>query len=214
MIKNIFFDLDGTLTDPEVGITKSVAYALDRFGIYVADISVLKVFIGPPLTNSFEYYFDFTKEQADEAVQVYREYFSEYGIFENEVYDGIPELLSKLKDQGKKLCLATSKPEKFAREILEHFDLDKYFDVICGNTMEETRSEKIDVIEHIFEMHPEFNREETVMIGDRCYDIKASKQAGIKSIGVQYGFAEEKELDDADYLASDVSSLASLLETI
>ena len=213
MIKNVLFDLDGTLTDSSLGITKSVAYALDRFGIYVSDLSVLRVFIGPPLVDSFMKYFDFSKEQAEEGLQVYREYFGEYGIYENEVYDGIRELLEALKAEGRKVVLCTAKPQPYAERILEHFDLTKYFDFIAGNTMEETRSEKSMLIEYILEQNPEFVRAETAMVGDRRYDIEGAKATGIKSVGVTFGFAEENELESAgaDYIVHSAKELQEVL---
>ena len=126
MINHLLFDLDGTLTDPGEGITNSVAYALKKRGIVVADRTELNCFIGPPLTDSFERFYGFSHEKAVEAVEVYREYFKPTGIFENKVYDGIPELLSRLKAEGKKVIMATSKPEVFARRIEHPTQLDRH----------------------------------------------------------------------------------------
>ena len=209
MIKNVLFDLDGTLTDPAEGITKSVAFALDRFGIYVSDLSVLNVFIGPPLTDSFKKYFDFTDEQAKFALDTYREYFSVYGLYENEVYKGIPEMLGRLQEKGIRVCLATSKPEKYSVKILEHFDLKKYFYFIAGNTMDETRSRKDLLIKHIFDSNPDFKPEETIMVGDRIYDVEGAHDFGIKAIGVSYGYAPEGELEasGADIVVENVEQL-------
>ena len=209
MIKNVLFDLDGTLTDPAEGITKSVAFALDRFGIYVSDLSVLNVFIGPPLTDYFKKYFDFTDEQAKFALDTYREYFSVYGLYENEVYKGIPEMLGRLQEKGIRVCLATSKPEKYSVKILEHFDLKKYFYFIAGNTMDETRSRKDLLIKHIFDSNPDFKPEETIMVGDRIYDIEGAHDFGIKAIGVSYGYAPEGELEasGADIVVENVEQL-------
>lgn len=209
MIKNVLFDLDGTLTDPAEGITKSVAFALDRFGIYVSDLSVLNVFIGPPLTDSFKKYFDFTDEQAKFALDTYREYFSVYGLYENEVYKGIPEMLGRLQEKGIRVCLATSKPEKYSVKILEHFDLKKYFYFIAGNTMDETRSRKDLLIKHIFDSNPDFKPEETIMVGDRIYDIEGAHDFGIKAIGVSYGYAPDGELEasGADIVVENVEQL-------
>jgi len=125
---NILFDLDGTLTDPKVGITKSVAYALKSFGIVVEDTDSLCKFIGPPLRVSFREYYGFSEDDCNKAVEKYREYFRETGIFENRVYPGIEDLLKNLKQSGKRLFVATSKPTVFAVKILEHFDLIRYFD--------------------------------------------------------------------------------------
>ena len=140
MYKYILFDLDGTLTDPGLGITNAVMHALKKFNIEVPDRSELYKFIGPPLLESFQKYYGMSEEESQMALQYYREYFKPYGLYENTVYDGIEELLVTLKAQGKKLILATSKPEPFAVEILRHFGLDKYFDFVAGATMDEKRS--------------------------------------------------------------------------
>lgn len=149
--KYLLFDLDGTLTDPMVGITKSVQYALRRYGIEEPELTKLTPFIGPPLRDSFMKYYQFSKEQADEAVWVYREYFAEKGIFENEELPGIRSMLERLQKAGKVLLVATSKPEKFARQILEYFQLDSYFTFIGGADMGETRVKKEDVIRYVME---------------------------------------------------------------
>ena len=128
----LLFDLDGTLTDPKEGITKAVQYALKHYGIQVDDLDSLCPFIGPPLKDSFQKYYDFPEQQAKEAIQVYREYFSVTGWSQNKVFPGIPEMLGELKAAGKKLYLATSKPEVFAKQILEHFDLASYFEFVGG----------------------------------------------------------------------------------
>ena len=128
--KYILFDLDGTLTDPKEGITKSVAYALEYYGIHVEDLDSLCKFIGPPLKDSFITYYDFDEEKAEEAVEKYREYFKPHGVFENKIYAGVDNLLKTLKERGKVIILATSKPTVFAKTILEHFDLMKYFSFV------------------------------------------------------------------------------------
>ena len=146
MYKYILFDLDGTLTDPARGITNSVTYALNKFGIDVADKTELYKFIGPPLTDSFEKYYGFSSDEAITAVEYYREYFKPKGIYENEIYQGVPELLKALKENGKTVILATSKPEIFAIEILKYFKLDSYFDFVAGATLDKSRTKKGDVI--------------------------------------------------------------------
>ncbi|MBQ1965478.1 MAG: HAD hydrolase-like protein, partial [Clostridia bacterium] len=145
----ILFDLDGTLTDPGVGITKSVEYALNRYGISISDRAELYPFIGPPLIDSFMKYYGFSKEQAVEAVEVYREYFRVTGLFENEVYPGVVQLLKSLKADGKTLLIASSKPEDFVITILKHFDLLQYFDFVGGASMDEVRSKKEDVLQYV-----------------------------------------------------------------
>ena len=211
--KYILFDLDGTITDSSEGITKSVEYALKSYGISVEDLNSLRCFIGPPLAESFEKYFNFNKEEAREAVEVYREYYSEIGIFQNKLYHGIPELLSKLKKQGKKVLMATSKPEVFAKQILEHFHLMKYFDFVGGSNLDGSRELKAEVIAYVLEEYKIKNLKEAVMIGDRKHDIIGAKELGMDSIGVLYGFGNKEEFQkaSADYIVEDVEELNKLL---
>lgn len=212
MFKTVLFDLDGTLTDPAEGITNSVAYALERYGIAVEDKRSLNCFIGPPLNDSFMKYYGFTPERAMEAIWVYREYFRDKGIFENEVYEGISELLGKIKESGRKIVLATSKPEEFAVRILEHFDLIKYFDAVAGASMDEKRNKKGDVIKYAMEKGG-FTAEEAVMIGDREHDIFGARENGLRSIGVLYGYGDREEFEraGADYIAASVGDIFELL---
>jgi phosphoglycolate phosphatase len=209
----ILFDLDGTLTDPGIGITNSVAHALAHWNIEVADRAELYKFIGPPLSDSFMRYYGFTEEDAIHAIAVYREYFSVKGLYENEVYPGIPELLESLKAQGKTVVLATSKPEKFAVEILRHFGLYDYFDIIAGASMDESRNKKADVIAYAISQmkNPDLSR--MIMIGDREHDILGAKQIGIDSIGVLYGYGDraEHEKAGATYIAERVEDILPLL---
>ena len=209
----ILFDLDGTLTDPGIGITNSVAHALAHWNIEVKDRAELYKFIGPPLSDSFMRYYGFSEEDAIRAIAVYREYFSVKGLYENEVYPGIPELLESLKAQGKTVVLATSKPEKFAVEILRHFGLYDYFDIIAGASMDESRNKKADVIAYAISQmnHPDLSR--LIMIGDREHDILGAKQMGIDSIGVLYGYGDrpEHEKAGATYIAEKVEDILPLL---
>ena len=209
----ILFDLDGTLTDPGIGITNSVAHALAHWNIEVADRAELYKFIGPPLSDSFMRYYGFSEEDAIHAIAVYREYFSVKGLYENEVYPGIPELLESLKAQGKTVVLATSKPEKFAVEILRHFGLYDYFDIIAGASMDESRNKKADVIAYAISQmkNPDLSR--MIMIGDREHDILGAKQIGIDSIGVLYGYGDraEHEKAGATYIAEKVEDILPLL---
>lgn len=214
-MKNIFlFDLDGTLTDPGTGITNSVAYALDKYGIEVSDRSVLYPFIGPPLRESFMKFYDFSEEKAEEAVWKYREYFSERGLFENEVYPGIPKMLEALKDKGARLFVATSKPTGYSRQILEHFNLLDYFEDIQGSTMDGSREKKADVIAYLLEMNQISEKADVVMIGDRKQDIDGASANGLTSVGVLYGYGDRRELEDAmaDHIAGDVVELGKLLQ--
>lgn len=209
----ILFDLDGTLTDPGIGITNSVAHALAHWNIEVKDRAELYKFIGPPLSDSFMRYYGFSEEDAIHAIAVYREYFSVKGLYENEVYPGIPEMLQSLKDAGKTVVLATSKPEGFAVKILKHFGLYDYFDIIAGASMDESRNKKADVIAYAISQmkNPDLSR--MIMIGDREHDILGAKQIGIDSIGVLYGYGDraEHEKAGATYIAEKVEDILPLL---
>lgn len=210
----VLFDLDGTLTDPGEGITNSVAYALERYGITVADRSVLYPFIGPPLAESFERFYGFSEADAKAAVEVYREYFSVQGWAENRVYPGIPALLSDLVEAGKHPILATSKPLVFARRILEHFGLAASFTVIHGSPLHPPKGYgKADVIREALTLAGVTDPATAVMVGDRHHDIDGAKAAGIVSIGVLYGYGDAEELTGAgaEAIAPDVETLRGLL---
>ncbi len=210
---DILFDLDGTLTDPMVGITKSVQYALRFFGIQENSLEKLTPFIGPPLKGSFQKFYGFSEEQAEEALQKYREYFSEKGILENKVYEGIPALLEGLKQAGKRIYLATSKPEIYATRILKHFDLMPYFDFIGGSLLDGGRVEKPEVIRYVLEERG-IKKEKAVMVGDRCFDIEGARSNGVLALGVLYGYGSQEELTGAgaDFLAQTVSELQEILQ--
>ncbi len=197
MYKYILFDLDGTLTDPGLGITNSVMYALKKFNIDVEERASLYKFIGPPLMDSFKMFYGFSEEDSELGVKYYREYFKERGLYENEVYDGIEELLKALKDQNKSLIIATSKPEEFAVEIVKHFHLDQYFDFVAGATMDSSRSKKADVIEYAIKNCNITDLSSAIMIGDREHDILGAKQVGLDSIGVLFGYGNYAELEAA-----------------
>lgn len=207
----ILFDLDGTLTDPMMGITKSVRYALNYYGIEVNDLNDLLPFIGPPLRDSFKEFYGFDDAKANEAVIKYREYFSTEGIFDNKVYDGIPQCLQALKDAGKVLLVATSKPEKFAKQIIEHFNLDKYFDFIGGSEFN-GREKKGDVIKYVLKEN-QINASDAIMIGDRKHDIIGAHENNLPCVGVLYGYGSLEELNDnkADYIVETVASLTDKL---
>lgn len=207
--KYILFDLDGTLTDPAEGITNSVKYALQKFGIEVGDKSELNKFIGPPLWDSFEEYYGFTREQANQAVEYYREHFRDKGIFENKVYPGVEGLLETLNAEGKKLVLATSKPRVFAERILEHFGLKKFFSFIAGSELDGTRVDKGEVIQFALAGIGVEKLSQAVMVGDRRHDILGAHKAGIKAIGVLAGYGGGEELLDAgaDYIVERVADI-------
>ncbi|AJG99775.1 phosphoglycolate phosphatase [Clostridium beijerinckii] len=209
----ILFDLDGTLTDSGEGITKSVQYALKSFGILVDDLKELNKFIGPPLKDSFKEYYNFDEEKAQLGLVKYREYFAEKGIYENKLYDGIPELLEVLKKNNKKIVLATSKPEVYARQILQYFKIDKYFDFAAGADFEETRVNKGDVIKYALQEANITDLSKVIMVGDREHDIIGAKENNIKSVGVLYGFGDVIELTQAraEYIVKDTEELLDIL---
>ena len=209
----IFFDLDGTLTEPKVGITKSVAYALKYYGIHVEDLDTLCPFIGPPLKDSFMKYYGFDDAKAEEAVEKYREYFRPYGIYENEMYEGVDNLLTQLKECGKTIVLATSKPTVFAEIILKHFGLRSYFDCVVGSELDGTRVKKGDVIAYALEEIGVTDKSKVVMIGDRDNDILGAKENGLDCIGVLYGHGSREELQTAgaDAIVETVEELSSSL---
>jgi len=216
MAKYILFDLDGTVTNPEVGITLSVAYALRHYGIEVEDVRSLRKFIGPPLHDSFIDFYGFSREKAMEAVDKYRERFADIGIFENEPYEGIHKLLSELKAAGYILAIASSKPEVFTKRIIEHFELSPYFTHVCGSELDGRRTNKAEVITYALEKLGSPAAENVVMVGDRHHDIVGAKKNGLTSIGVLYGFGDEAELREAgaDYIAATVSSISPIIADI
>ena len=195
MNHTIFFDLDGTLTDSAPGIIHSVQYALKKYGIE-AEENDLRSFIGPPLVHSFQERFGFDHDKALEAVTFYREYFTAGGMFENSVYQGVEEMLQKLKEDGLVLAVATSKPELFSKQILEHFALTRYFDFIGGAAMDESRATKVEVLSYALQ-ELEVDPAKAVMIGDRENDIEAASLLGTESIGVLYGYGSKEELSNA-----------------
>lgn len=193
--KYLFFDLDGTITDSCEGIYKSFMYALEFFGISVENPEDLRPVIGPPLKNSFMDLFGFDEEKAEAAVEKYRERFSVKGLYENRVYDGVESLLKSLKSKGYFICLATSKPEKFAARCLEYFKIDSYFDFITGATLDGRINSKEDVLAHIINTVKIDNMSEILMIGDRKYDLLGAAHFGIDALGVLYGYGSKEELE-------------------
>lgn len=213
MYEIILFDLDGTLTDPKIGITSSVQYALQKMGIVADDIEELTPFIGPPLLNSFKEFYQMSDEEAKQAIVYYRERFTVKGLYENQVYLGMKELLDNLQQQGKILIVATSKPTEFSVKILEHFNLFQYFTAIIGSNLDGTRTDKGDVIEYALTNKNLAERSKIVMVGDRKYDIIGAKKNGIDAIAVTYGYGSYDELAAAkpDYIVSSVKDLSTLL---
>lgn len=213
--KYILFDLDGTLTDSKEGIINSIQYALRCYDKEVKDRDELLPFLGPPLAESFCKYMGFSKEKALEAVGYYREYFSEKGLLENQVYDGAEDLLKALKSGGYELFLATSKPEVYAKQILEHFGLSEYFAFIGGATLDESRLNKADVIRYVLEETQITELSRVIMVGDREHDVRGAQANGIEVIGVLYGYGSFRELQDAgaDYFAEAPKDILKILES-
>jgi len=210
----ILFDLDGTLTDPKEGITKSVQHALQAYGIDEPDLDKLCPFIGPPLSDSFKEYYGFSEAQAREAIDHFHEYFTKQGMFENKVYPGIREMLARLKDAGLTLAVATSKPEPFAIQILEHFDLLSYFTLVGGADMEEIRVRKGDVIVYTLDRlgtTPEESK--VIMVGDRKHDIIGAHENQLPCAAVLYGYGSREEFTEngADYQIETVEELGDFL---
>lgn len=222
MIKteHILFDLDGTITKSDFGITRSVQKALEYFGIVEEDNSKLIKFVGPLLRESFIKYYNFNDDMYVKALKIFKEYYSVKGIFESELYDGIEHMLSKLSLKGSRLYIATSKPEDEAVRVLKHFNLYKYFDFVGGsdgdyNTSRSTKAAVISyVLDYIKGNFPEDTiKEKTVMVGDRMHDIEGAESNGLFSVGVLYGYGSLEELKaaGADRICNDIDSLSEFL---
>ncbi|CYW13375.1 HAD family hydrolase [Streptococcus suis] len=196
MYQTILFDLDGTLTDSGQGILNSVAYALEKMGIEEPDTANLNRFIGPPLYESFSRFYQLSPEDTQSAVDAFRVYFKEKGMFENQLYPGIFPLLEELRTAGKTLVIATSKPEIFAKQILEHFGIAHYFDVIAGASLDSSRISKADVIGYAINQLEAFPKH-AVMIGDREHDIEGARMHQLPAIGVLYGYGSKQEFEKA-----------------
>lgn len=211
--ETILFDLDGTLTDPKIGITRSVQHALKKFGIMEDNLDKLEPFIGPPLSDSFKEFYSFDEAQAVQAVKYYREYFSTVGKYENSVYPGIEDMLRELKKAGKKLIVATSKPTVFSEEILKHFNLYEYFDSIVGSNLDGTRVSKSDVIRFVISSLKPETMDNIIMVGDRKYDVSGARENGIPVAAVSYGYGPEDELSESrpDFIVHTVDELKMLL---
>ena len=209
----IFFDLDGTIIDSGEGVSNSVLYALDKFGIKETRENALR-FIGPPLAESFRDFYGFDDEKATKGIEIYREYYREKGIFECYLYDGIRKLLEKLKENGYKVVLCTSKPEEYAHRVLRFFEIFDLFDYACGATMDEkTRATKDEVMQYAFDTSGA-EREKTLMVGDRKFDINSARKFGIDSVGVTFGYGSEEELKNAGatYIVNHASEIEKLLD--
>lgn len=198
MKKTILFDLDGTLTDSGEGIIKSAAMVLETYGLPVPDYDTMRVFVGPPLHETFVK-FGIPPEKADDAVALYRTRYTTVGKFENFPYPGIREMLEALKAAGHRLFVATSKPEPMSIEILEHFDLARYFEIICGATFDRSRSEKSDVIAYLLQQADA--KENAIMVGDTVFDVTGAAHHGIPTIGVAWGYGKVPDMQKAGAVA-------------
>lgn len=210
---SLLFDLDGTLTDPQEGITKCVQYALADQGIFVKDRQELQEFIGPPLDESFMQYYGMNQRQAWRAITKFRERFGKVGLFENRVYPGIPKMLDSLYCDGKILAVATSKPEIFAERILSMYGLKKYFQIVVGSELDGTRVKKQEVIEEAIRQLGNPKRDQILMIGDRKQDMLGAQLCGITGIGAGFGYGEPGELETYNplFIADTVEELAKFL---
>lgn len=200
----VLFDLDGTLIDSGPGIMKSMAYALDKMGVQVDNPDILKKCIGPPLKESMRDIFNIEESRIGQAIDYYRECYSSGALYDANLYDGITEVLEWIQNSGRKILMATSKPEHFAKMIAEKMGFNQYFDFIGGSTMHETRTKKSDVIEYVLEQMGNPDRDIVVMVGDRKYDVIGAHECGIKAIGILYGgYGTREEMLDvhADYIA-------------
>lgn len=213
MYQYILFDLDGTITDSREGITKSVQFALAKYGIDEPDLRKLEKFIGPPLRDSFlEFYPEIANEETvEKIVETYRSYYKPTGIYENKVFDGIPELLKTLHQSGRKLAVASSKPEVFVRKIIKYFSLENYFEVIVGSLLDGTRENKKEIVAEALQQlcGDKVDLEHTAMVGDRKFDIEGAKDQKVAAIGVRFGFSKLGELEEAgaDFIAETVEDL-------
>ncbi|MGG1675925.1 HAD family hydrolase [Neobacillus sp. NRS-1170] len=213
--KIILFDLDGTLSDPKVGITKSVQYALEKLDIIEPNLDKLECFIGPPLQVSFAEYYGFIEEKSQKAIDFYRERFKQRGMFENELYPNIPPLLKSLKEQEYTLIVATSKPTVFSEQILKYFNIDHYFDLVVGSNLDGTRTSKTEIIQYILEKYKDYILDNFIMVGDRKHDIIGAKNLGIDSIGVTYGYGSFEEISQSNptHIVRSVDQIRDILMT-
>jgi len=198
VIKNILIDLDGTLTDPKVGITTSARYGLEKIGHPISDEINIDWIIGPPLKASLAKILNVEADHvlAEQALMGYRERFAVKGLYENHVFEGVTETLAELKRRGYRLFVATAKPTVYAKQILEHFDLAQYFTDIYGSELNGERTNKAELIQYILEQQ-KLQADQCLMVGDREHDIFGARQNGIDTIAVNYGYGSQEELEVA-----------------
>lgn len=211
--KFVLFDLDGTLTDPKIGITTCMKYSLEKVGIPVGSPEFLTRFIGAPLTDLYIKHYGLSEEKSREAIEYYRERYSTVGIFQNEVTPGITALLSSLTSSGVKLGVATSKPGVFAERILDRYGLGGYIDAMAGSELDGRRTAKSEVITEVMRLLKAEDKSQIIMIGDRVHDIRGAREVGITCCAVRWGYSQKGELDAAtpDYIADSVDDLRKLL---
>ena len=217
MYKYVFFDLDGTITEPEEGIINGVLYALSRFGITVEDRTTLYPYIGPPLRDSFRDYHGLSEEDTEQAILYYREYYSTKGIYQNDIMPGMEQAFWTLRKHGCHLYVATSKPELYAKQILEDLKLDGYFDIIAGSTFDKARDTKAAVIEYLItsiaanQIKPAVD--DIIMVGDRKFDVLGAREFGIDTIGVLFGYGSKEEFDACAcrYVATDAKEMVKMI---
>ena len=214
MYEYVFFDLDGTLTDLGEGIINAAVYALEKYNIEVNDRSELRKFIGPPLQDSFSTDYGFSEDEIEDVIKTFREYYSEKGIFENTIYENIQTVLFELKNRGKKLVVATSKPEVFTKKVLDHFNISSYFDYVSGATLNNEKIKKVDIIRDAICKLGITDKSKVVMIGDRKLDVLGAKENGIDSIGVLWGYGDLLELEKVGptYIAEKVLDLLEIIK--
>ena len=195
----ILFDLDGTLTDPKVGITTCCQYGLRAVGVDVPDLKELEQFIGPPLLPAFQEVYGLDEEQALKAIDKFRERFQSVGLYENKLLPGVPQMLRTLKEHGKILATASSKPEVFVKRILQYFSIDSWFDEIVGSTMDEKHAGKAEVIGEALRRLgcADADRDSILMVGDRMHDVEGAAALNIRTVGVTFGYGSRSELEQA-----------------
>ncbi len=212
MLDTIIFDLDGTLSESAEGITKSVQYMLEKFGIIEPDLKKLECFIGPPINVSLKNLYGFDDDKAWRGVAYYRERFLEKGIYENHPYDGIEDMLKELKSAGKTLAIATAKPQPQTDDIIKRYGYNKYFDVVKGPDASSKSHTKADIVREVIEIL-NCDKSRTIMVGDKSHDIEGAKANEIKSLGVLYGYGSRQELEQsgADFIVETVKELKEFL---
>ena len=212
MIRNILFDLDGTLTDPKPGIAGCIQFALTELGIEAPAVDELLWCIGPPLKESFEKLLGERAGETGRALELYRLRFGKFGMYENDLYDGVPALLESLAGAGKTLFVATSKPHIYANPILEHFGLAPYFKAVYGSELDGTRADKRDLL-GVLLAEQELNVAETVMIGDRRHDVEGAGAHGLTTIWADWGYGDDVERDavNPDHICATIDNLKDIL---